>query len=145
MNSLYFLAHYLEFNSNNPLHLEYVYAISNLKAAVHGIEQVRDRERVKAIVNLVKVEEFQPKVGVKIRQTDNEDESGDDVDERLIEELTQSLEENYEALKRSVCLRPLEFEKDDDTNFHMDFITACSNLRAENYDIEPTDKHNVIF
>ena len=25
----------------------------------------------------------------------------------------------------------------------MDFIVACSNLRAENYDIAPTDKHNV--
>ena len=28
-----------------------------------------------------------------------------------------------------------EFEKDDDTNFHMDFITAASNLRCFNYDI----------
>lgn len=34
-----------------------------------------------------------------------------------------------------------DFEKDDDTNFHMDFITACSNLRAANYGIEPADKH----
>ena len=30
-------------------------------------------------------------------------------------------------------LCPVEFEKDDDSNFHMDFITACSNLRASNY------------
>lgn len=30
-------------------------------------------------------------------------------------------------------LSPVEFEKDDDSNFHMDFITACSNLRASNY------------
>ena len=40
-------------------------------------------------------------------------------------------------------LTPLEFEKDDDTNFHMDFIVATSNLRAENYDIEPADRHKV--
>jgi len=40
-------------------------------------------------------------------------------------------------------LNPLEFEKDDDTNFHMDFIVATSNLRAENYDIEPADRHKV--
>uniref|UniRef100_A0A8C9ZB94 E1 ubiquitin-activating enzyme n=1 Tax=Sander lucioperca TaxID=283035 RepID=A0A8C9ZB94_SANLU len=35
----------------------------------------------------------------------------------------------------------IDFEKDDDTNFHMDFIVASSNLRAENYDIPPTDRH----
>ena len=38
-------------------------------------------------------------------------------------------------------LHPCEFEKDDDTNFHMDFITAASNLRAINYSIAPVDKH----
>ena len=46
-----------------------------------------------------------------------------------------------EALK--LKLVPIEFEKDDDTNLHMDFITAASNLRAENYDIPPADKHKV--
>ena len=33
-----------------------------------------------------------------------------------------------------------EFEKDDDTNFHIDFITAASNLRALNYKIAEADK-----
>jgi ubiquitin-activating enzyme E1 len=39
-------------------------------------------------------------------------------------------------------LIPVEFEKDDDTNHHIDFITASSNLRAMNYGIEPADRHN---
>jgi ubiquitin-activating enzyme E1 len=38
-------------------------------------------------------------------------------------------------------LNPVEFEKDDDTNHHIDFITAASNLRAMNYGIEPADRH----
>ena len=42
-----------------------------------------------------------------------------------------------------IKVQPIDFEKDDDTNLHMDFITACSNLRAENYDIPPADKHKV--
>lgn len=33
-----------------------------------------------------------------------------------------------------------EFEKDDDTNYHIDFIHAFSNLRAENYKIKIVDK-----
>lgn len=32
-------------------------------------------------------------------------------------------------------LSPAEFEKDDDTNFHIDIINAASNLRARNYKI----------
>ena len=42
-------------------------------------------------------------------------------------------------------LHPVEFEKDDDTNFHIDFITAASNLRAENYKIEQSDRHKTKF
>lgn len=42
-------------------------------------------------------------------------------------------------------LTPVEFEKDDDTNHHIDFITAASNLRAENYKIETADKHRTKF
>lgn len=39
----------------------------------------------------------------------------------------------------------MEFEKDDDTNHHIDFITAASNLRAENYKIELADRHKTKF
>jgi ubiquitin-activating enzyme E1 len=42
-------------------------------------------------------------------------------------------------------LQPVDFEKDDDSNHHIDFITACSNLRAENYKIEPADRHKTKF
>merc|ERR1712166_733728 len=34
-----------------------------------------------------------------------------------------------------------DFEKDDDDNFHIDFITACSNLRAANYKIPSAERH----
>lgn len=34
----------------------------------------------------------------------------------------------------------LSFEKDDDRNGHIDFITAASNLRAKMYSIEPADR-----
>ena len=34
----------------------------------------------------------------------------------------------------------LSFEKDDDRNGHIDFITAASNLRAKMYNIEPADR-----
>ena len=40
----------------------------------------------------------------------------------------------------SGSFEPADFEKDDDDNFHIDFITACSNLRAANYKIAEADK-----
>ena len=38
-------------------------------------------------------------------------------------------------------LTPVDFEKDDDSNHHIDFITAASNLRAMNYSIPIADRH----
>jgi ubiquitin-activating enzyme E1 len=36
-------------------------------------------------------------------------------------------------------IHSIEFEKDDDTNFHIDFINAAANLRARNYKIHECD------
>lgn len=37
-------------------------------------------------------------------------------------------------------LNAIEFEKDDDNNFHIDFIHAAANLRARNYKIVECDQ-----
>ena len=42
--------------------------------------------------------------------------------------------------EKRLLMNPIDFEKDDDNNLHMDFIVACSNLRAENYEIPPADR-----
>ena len=47
------------------------------------------------------------------------------------------------ASLKALKIRPEDFEKYDDSNMHMDFVTASSNLRAECYDIAPADKHKV--
>jgi len=36
-------------------------------------------------------------------------------------------------------MEPADFEKDDDYNFHIEFIAACANLRCDNYHIRRTD------
>jgi len=40
-------------------------------------------------------------------------------------------------------LNPLDFEKDDDSNFHIDFIHACANLRARMYGIPEVERLKV--
>lgn len=54
-----------------------------------------------------------------------------------IESLPKSLSQLQ--LKEDKYMEPEEFEKDDDTNFHMDFISAVGNLRARNYSIPEVD------
>ena len=49
----------------------------------------------------------------------------------------------YQTDLSDLKLKPIDFEKDDDSNRHMDFIVAASNLRAGNYDIAPANMHKV--
>lgn len=83
-----------------------------------------------------------PKSGVRIAVTDAalaaEQNNGDGIDTQRVTDLKNQLA----ALGRpDFTITPLEFEKDDDNNLHMDFIVACSNLRATNYRIPPANRH----
>lgn len=44
------------------------------------------------------------------------------------------------SLLEDLHMKLLSFEKDDDSNEHINFITAASNLRAKMYNIEPADR-----
>jgi len=48
-----------------------------------------------------------------------------------------------EGLRSRVKLTAVEFEKDDDTNHHIDFITAAANLRARNFAIPESSRIHV--
>ncbi|XP_014240445.1 ubiquitin-like modifier-activating enzyme 1 [Cimex lectularius] len=131
----------LVFDVNDPLHLDYVFAAANLKAEVYGLRQVRDRDAVAEMVKEVVVPEFTPKSGVRIAINDAQltNGAGGPIDQDKIGQLQAELpsRESFNGMQ----IRPLEFEKDDDNNLHMDFIVAASNLRAANYGIPPADRH----
>uniref|UniRef100_A0AAR2KL38 E1 ubiquitin-activating enzyme n=1 Tax=Pygocentrus nattereri TaxID=42514 RepID=A0AAR2KL38_PYGNA len=126
--------HPLEFSTSNDLHMDYIMAGANLFAQTYGLPGSTDRAALAKLLQEIKVPEFTPKSGVKIHVSDQELQN----DSRL-EELKTLLPPVESASQFKLC--PIDFEKDDDTNFHMDFIVAASNLRAENYDIPPADRH----
>jgi len=132
----------LNFDPLVEVHLDFVLAAANLLAAVHGIEGSRDRETIGNIVSGVKVEAFRPKEGVRIAANDSEAQSMAQSETTDQDKLTNLVSElpKPKAFK-DVKVLPADFEKDDDSNFHMDFIVAASNLRAENYSIAPADRH----
>jgi len=128
------------FDAENPLHSDFVLAAANMRAALYGIAHSRDMATIKAALGNVMVPEFQPQRGVKIQVNEAEAAAaaaGGDVDEMVLDSIHKALPEVGSLGK----LVPVEFEKDDDSNFHMDFITACSNLRASNYSIATADRY----
>uniref|UniRef100_A0A665UR27 E1 ubiquitin-activating enzyme n=1 Tax=Echeneis naucrates TaxID=173247 RepID=A0A665UR27_ECHNA len=126
--------HPLEFSTSNDLHMDYIVAAANLFAQTYGLQGSTDRAGVVKILQEVKVPPFTPRSGVKIHVSDQELQNNDSRLEELKAQLPSPESSQFK-------LTSIDFEKDDDTNFHMDFIVAASNLRAENYDIPPTDRH----
>uniref|UniRef100_A0A8C1TDL5 Ubiquitin-activating enzyme E1 n=1 Tax=Cyprinus carpio TaxID=7962 RepID=A0A8C1TDL5_CYPCA len=137
--------HPLEFSTNNDLHMDYIMAAANLLAQSYGLPGSTERSVLTKLLQDIKVPEFIPKSGVKIHVSDQELQSANaSIGKRRrrvaeLEELKTLLPSTEATSQYKLC--PIEFEKDDDTNFHMDFIVAASNLRAENYDIPPADRH----
>ncbi|KAJ3116694.1 SPS-sensor component ptr3 [Phlyctochytrium bullatum] len=131
------------FNAEDPLHLDFIVAAANLHAFNYGITGRRDAAYFKSVLGNVVVPEFQPKSGVKIQVQENEQAQPPVPDGHDIEAAVQALPNpsSFAGLR----LIPADFEKDDDTNFHIDFITAASNLRATNYSIAVADRHKTKF
>ena len=146
----------IPFNADDPLHMEYIVAASNLRANVFGVAKpagARDPALVKELLQTVTVPEFVPQNGVKIMTDEDEKKAKEagggqpatmpmEDDDAEMERWLASLGPPGTGVVASelVVVTAEKFEKDDDSNFHMDFIAAASNLRATNYAIETADK-----
>jgi ubiquitin-activating enzyme E1 len=108
-----------------------------------GLTGSTDEAKIRSILDDFMVPEFEPNSNVVIpaneaeakKQKENAGEEEEDKVSRLLSELPAP------SSLAGYRLIPIEFEKDDDTNFHIDFITNCSNLRATNYEIAIADRH----
>ncbi|CAI9628008.1 unnamed protein product [Alternaria burnsii] len=136
-----------KFDSSNPTHFTYVEAAATLHAFNYGIKPNASKEHYVEVLNDMIVPDFQPDPTVKIQADEKEpdpnaNQAGSDDNESL-----DSIIKQLPAPKSlaGFKLEPVEFEKDDDSNHHIDFITAASNLRAENYKIEQADRHKTKF
>lgn len=134
----------LRFDPTDEVIATYIYSCANLFADIFGLSHKdRSREEAAAIANGMDVPEYVPKVGIKIATTKEEAEAETaqdamDKDEQEVQAMRQSLPKP-ETLA-GYTLIEVEFEKDHDDNFHMDFITAAANLRARNYSIKEVSK-----
>ncbi|KAJ7866164.1 ubiquitin activating enzyme [Mycena leptocephala] len=129
----------LVFDPEDPTHFQFIISAANLHAFNYGLRGETDLAVFRKVLQSVAVPEFRPKSGVTIQVNDNDPVApAADQEEDLADLIAKLPATSSFAGYR---LMPVEFEKDDDTNHHIDFITAASNLRAMNYSIAIADRH----
>ena len=133
----------IEFDEENSLHMNFVLSAANLRAVNFGLKGTIDYNMIKNVLKDLVIPEFSPKSNVSIPANEAEAKkqatnSGDDEQQKIDQLVSELPARSSLAGYRQI---PIEFEKDDDTNFHIDFITDCSNLRATNYSIPNADRH----
>uniref|UniRef100_A0A803MW84 E1 ubiquitin-activating enzyme n=3 Tax=Chenopodium quinoa TaxID=63459 RepID=A0A803MW84_CHEQI len=140
----------LQFSSSDPSHLHFIMSASILRAETFGIpipDWAKHPKKLAEAVDNVKVPDFQPKKDAKIvtdeKATSLSSSSIDDG--AVIDELISKLEHIRSNLLPDFRMKPIQFEKDDDTNYHMDLIAALANMRARNYSIPEVDKLKAKF
>lgn len=118
--------------------MDFIVSAANLHAFNYGLKGESDPDFfIKTLKDII-VPEFTPKQGIKIQVSETENMAVSS-DASALDVIVQSLPPASDFAGRK--LYPVDFEKDDDTNFHIDFVTAASNLRAANYAISPADRH----
>jgi len=138
----------LKFDLNNEFHRMFIIAGANLHAFNYDINtKDLDVASIQRVLDNMIIPDFTPSSSVKIQADDKEPDpnanAGAFSDEAELENITKSIPNP--ATLAGFKLQPVDFEKDDDSNYHIDFITAASNLRAENYKIEQADRHKTKF
>lgn len=140
----------LQFSVDDASHLQFLLAASILRAETFGIpipDWVLSPQKLAEAVDKVIVPDFQPKKDVKIvtdeKATSMSASSIDDA--AVINELVMQLETCHQKLPSGYKMNPIQFEKDDDTNYHMDLIAGLANMRARNYSIPEVDKLKAKF
>lgn len=122
----------LELDLNDPIHAEFIQAAANIYAAIFNIPLEKDRAKAVELARKVTPPPFVPK-NVKI-ETEEKKESNpapviiNEDDEKEIESLLNELVQY--PLDPATNPSVVEFEKDDPSNFHIEFMGGVSNLRV---------------
>jgi ubiquitin-activating enzyme E1 len=129
----------ISYNAHDQAHFSFVSNYAIILARCLSID-AGSLDFIRQYSDSIKIREFTPK-NLKIQVNENEPVEvslGKD-DENQISSLINELS-LYDKSVNANSFKPEEFEKDDDENGHIDFITAASNLRARNYRITEADR-----
>ena len=123
-------------NPENSLHTYYIETTVRLALQTFSMKMTASREELIEEIKMVlkNIPEFRPKE-MTIASSDSE-----------LEKIQHVTTNNMISIMNSTYMMhkyvPQEFEKDDDTNNHIDWINVSSNMRATNYGIVPVTRQD---
>ncbi|XP_051983548.1 ubiquitin-like modifier-activating enzyme 6 [Xyrauchen texanus] len=138
----------IEFDLNDQLHFSFVASAARLFAEMYNVpysEKNLSYESVSSVLAAVEVPEYKP--AEKHIETDENAKKPEQIkvtvsseeEREAISQLQEAINSDFITPER-LHMTPLYFEKDDDSNGHMDFVAAASALRAHMYAIEAADR-----
>jgi len=145
--------HALELDLNSQYHIEYITSAALLRAENFNIKSESDcrtskaqfektLDEVRSILSALPAPAaFKPRDDIKIAENDEQLESMNNEAEGEIDKMIDECKMLFnDQSGNKLQIKAIDFEKDDDMNWHIDYITAASNNRATNYSIELADK-----
>ena len=122
----------LELSVDDPVHLELVQSGANIFATMLNIPLEQDKLAVAKLALKANRKPFIPK-NIKIETDEKKDKSNEPIeidadDENECKRLGGELRQLN--VNKSRAPTPIEFEKDDPTNWHIEFMSGVSNLRV---------------
>lgn len=143
------------FNADDSNHTDFVLSATCLFAVMVGLippkkedddswlSSYRNPEFISGIVSGLSLPIY---IGAPVTDSDIETAGKAGEHEAAMEGIVNTLLEDLRQASStltpgSLGLEVADFEKDDDLNFHISFVTSASNLRCDNYSIKRTDFH----
>lgn len=143
------------FNSNDETHWNFMLSVTCLYGVALGVlparkegddtwlEGYRSREWIAGIVDGLSVPKYIQAPVNREGMDESVLSSGDGGNDGTTKAaILNALLDDLRSASVNVVLpamEPADFEKDDDLNFHISFVTSAANLRCDNYSIKRTD------
>ena len=132
----------INFNYQDANHLLFVSSCTHLLARCFGI---KDNFNTEELIEVIKDYHSPEYLVIEEKTATTDEEAKEQNDSNLVEvseKIDQLVQQDSQFLNNCV-FNPQEFEKDDDTNWHIAYLTATSNCRSQSYGIALLDHYQV--
>jgi ubiquitin-activating enzyme E1 len=126
----------LIYDPNNEFHAQFILHASNILARIYDIQPTGDPIQMAAQLSFPDWIPSNP----QIQENDDDDQIPHPPGNVITVESALQIDQELIPFKNRSPVKPEEFDKDNETNEHIDFVAAAANLRALNYRINPESK-----